>query len=305
MKTSEAYVFDIKRFAVHDGQGIRTTVFFKGCPLRCMWCQNPEGLLPDPQILYLENECIHCGLCQKHAFKGQLIAYEDRPYFNKQYPGRFDNLINICPSTAIRYDATRYSVDELLEKVKEDQIFFQQAGGVTVSGGEPLMQGEFLVTFLRRCQEEGIHTMMETSAYGSWEILSQALHFLDALYVDLKIYDDKAHQKATGVSNQLILRHIENILSGPFRHKVIIRTPLIPGFTASPENIAAIVRFITRIDPDVRYELLNYNPLAEAKYHLTDFTYGVTGHPKMYTSTEMQVFYETARQAGLKHLIIE
>ena len=123
MTTSKALVFDIKRFAVHDGDGIRTTIFFKGCPLHCIWCQNPEGISPQRQPVYFQNNCIHCRCCEKYAKAGQMIYQNDRPYFNKDYQGDFDNLVNICPSSAIRYDSQYYDVDMLMKEIESDRVF--------------------------------------------------------------------------------------------------------------------------------------------------------------------------------------
>lgn len=305
MKTSSAYVFDIKRFAVHDGTGIRTTVFFKGCPLRCVWCQNPEGLLKDPRPIYLASNCIHCRLCERNSYEGQMVYKDDRPYFNYDYQKGFDNLVEICPSTAIQYDAKAYTVDELMEKIEDDKIFFRESGGVTFSGGEPLLQGAFLLEMLKRCKEKDIHTAIETSFFGSWELIESLLPYLDLIYVDLKIFDESSHIEATGVSNQRILDNIRRLLTSEHKDKVIIRTPLIPGFTANQDNIQAICQFILNCNQDVHYELLNYNPLASAKYDLTEFTYGIDDHYKMYTQSQMQSFYDLAIQSGIKNLIIE
>ena len=226
MTTSKALVFDIKRFAVHDGHGLRTTVFFKGCPLRCKWCQNPEGLSPYQRPIYLENSCIHCGRCQQASIEGQMTYQNDRPYLNLNYQGHFDNLIKACPSGAIRYDSEEYDLEKLLEKIKADQVFYREDGGVTFSGGEPLMQGEFLFEILKRCHDEGIHTAIETSMYGPFELIQRILPYLDLIYIDLKVFDEHIHQEYTNVSSQKIKEHIQYILESEYKHKVIIRTPL-------------------------------------------------------------------------------
>ena len=163
MKASKALVFDIKRFAVHDGHGLRTTVFFKGCPLRCRWCQNPEGLETTRQVLYFKTKCIHCRYCQQF---NEHIDYRDRPYF-KENQNDFTDVIKACPSGAIQYDSKEYDLDDLLSKIKEDEVFYKHGGGVTFSGGEPFMQGNFLIEILKRCKEEKIHTAIETSFYTS------------------------------------------------------------------------------------------------------------------------------------------
>ncbi len=301
MKTSN--IFDMKRFAIHDGYGIRTTVFFKGCPLRCKWCQNPEGLSLKPRPIYLKNQCIHCRICEKTAKKGQ-INYDKRPYFHLDYEGDFQNLVKVCPSGAIQYDSQSYTVSELFEKIKEDQVFFRNGGGVTFSGGEPLMQGQFLIEILKKCKEEGIHTAIESSFYANVELVKEVIPYLDLIYCDLKIFDEKRHEELTGVSSKMIKNNIKYLLTSEHKDKVIIRTPLIPTMTATDENITQIVQFIVELYPNVKYELLNYNPLASSKYDLVDLKYSIKD-VKPYTKDEMEHFYQIVRDNILKNIVKE
>lgn len=305
MKTFKALVFDIKRFAVHDGHGLRTTVFLKGCPLRCQWCQNPEGLSTKRKPIYFQNSCIHCRRCERFSKNNQMKYEKGRPFFNPQYQGDFDNLVRVCPSGAIRYDSEEYDIETLLKKIQEDQVFFRDDGGVTFSGGEPLMQGEFLLEILKRCKAIGIHTAIETTLYASFDLIQKILPYLDLIYIDLKVFDEAMHQEYTGVSSKIIKEHIAYVLQSEHKHKVIIRTPLIPTKSATDENITAIAKFLVGIDPEVQYELLNYNPLASAKYDLVDFEYGVDQQYKMYDQQQMQHFYDIVSATGLKNLIIE
>lgn len=305
MKTSKALVFDIKRFAIHDGDGLRTTVFFKGCPLRCHWCQNPEGLSAKRRPIYFKNNCIHCHRCEQFAKKNQITYKNNRPYFHLDYKGDFDNLIQCCPSGAIRYDSEVYDVEKMIEKIKEDQVFFRDDGGVTFSGGEPLVQGEFLLDILKRCREEGIHTAIETTLYAPLDFIKRVLPYLDLIYIDLKVFDEKKHEELTGVSSKKIKEHIQYVLTSQYKNKVIIRTPLIPSMTATDDNITSISNFLIHIYPDVKYELLNYNPLASSKYELVDLEYGVDKQYKMFDKQQMQHFYDIVYITGLKNLIIE
>ena len=300
MKISKTLVFDIKRFSIHDGSGLRTTVFFKGCPLRCLWCQNPEGLNTQRQVIYFKNKCIHCRCCQQ--FKEQINYQNDRPYFQNHKD--FEQVIKTCPSGAIQYDSQEYTLDKLMNKIKEDEVFFQHGGGVTFSGGEPFMQGEFLIKILKRCQKEKIHTAIETSFYTSLELIKKALPYLDLVYIDLKIFDEQKHQACTNVSSQLIKENIRYVLQSEYKDKVIIRTPLIPTMSATDENIHQIVKFLIQINPEVKYEMLNYNPLASAKYELVNLKYGLESY-QMFTKQQMQHFYDVALQAGINNLIKE
>lgn len=305
MKTSKALVFDIKRFAIHDGYGIRTTVFFKGCPLRCRWCQNPEGISSDRKVIYFENKCIHCQRCLQHSLENQITYENNRPHFHQDYQGDFDNIMKVCPTNAIRYDSEEYSVEDLFEKIKEDQVFFRQDGGVTFSGGEPLMQGEYLIDILKKCKEEGIHTAIETTMFASLDYIKRVLPYLDLIYIDLKAFDEIKHEELTGVSSKMIKEHIQYILTSEYRNKVIIRTPLIPTMTATDDNIKDISNYLVNLYNEVKYELLNYNPLASSKYELVDFEYGVDQQYQMYTKEQMQHFYEVVYKTGLKNIIKE
>lgn len=303
MRTSEALVFDIKRFAVHDGDGLRTTVFFKGCPLRCRWCQNPEGLEALRQPVYLKKQCIGCGRCVKASTDGQ-VTWDQGPVLHRE-KGDFEAVADACPAGAIRYDSQPYSLEQLMEQIRSDEVFFRHGGGVTFSGGEPLMQGEFLKDILRSCKEEGLHTAVESSFYGDPDLVKAIAPDLDRIFADMKVFDEKDHEKCTGVNNARIKENIAWLLSSPeHRDKVIIRTPLIPGYTAMEENVGAIARWITSLYPDVKYELLNYNPLAESKYEMTGKTYGLGRH-KLFTKEEMDRFKAAAKTNGIRNLIEE
>lgn len=305
MKTSSGFVFDIKRFALHDGDGLRTTIFFKGCPLRCKWCQNPEGISIKPNLLYLENKCMHCRSCKSIAKTNQLIYRENRPYINREYVDGFENIVQACPTGALCYDSQEYTVDQLIEKIKADKVFYQYGGGVTFSGGEPFMQGEFLLALLKRCKEEKIHIAIETSLYTSKKYIEQALPYLDLWYVDLKLYNDKKHKQYTSVSGKIIKENIRFLLQSVKKDKVIIRTPLIPAITATKENIADIASFLVEIYPEVKYELLNYNALASSKYRFLDMEYAIDHTNKPYNEEQLQHFYHVAIASGIKNLIVE
>lgn len=300
MTTSEVLVFDIKRFAVHDGSGIRTTVFLKGCPLRCRWCQNPEGLLAERGTVWFSSRCIHCGLCAK-ACPDRIDFREGRPYFDA-----FSNpsaAIDICPARALAYDSRYWKIDDLVDKIREDEVFFREGGGVTFSGGEPFLQAPALIELLKQCHEAGIHTAIESSLYTDRSNVQKALPYLDEVYCDLKLYDDTEHREATGVSNQKIRENIAYLLHSDLKDRVTVRTPLIPGYTAEDDNIASIASFLSGQYEAVRYELLNYNPLAPAKYPLTPFTYGVKEDAKAYSAEEMAHFRSVAEAHGIRRAL--
>ncbi len=225
-------IFDLKKYAVHDGPGIRTTVFLKGCPLDCWWCHNPESRKLEPQVVE-----------RKSAQNSPGLSYRD----SREIIGR---------------EAT---VAEVLREIEKDVIFYDQSGGgVTFSGGEPLLQIDFLEALLRECREREIHTAVDTTGYASWEQLERIFPFTDLFLYDLKLLDDRLHRRYTGVSNRLILENLEKLLSRGAR--VVIRIPLIPDFTDSRENLLQIARYLRKFPQIKRIDLLPYNPIGEAKY---------------------------------------
>lgn len=301
-ESEKLLVFDIKRFAVHDGDGIRTTVFLKGCGLRCEWCQNPEGLEKRRDVLYLSNTCIHCGLCMQKALDGQLTWDRDHPVVNHHYKGSQDNIVDACPSGALHYDSTWYTPEELMEEIHKDEAFFRHGGGVTFSGGEPLLAGDALITVLKQCQKEGIHTAVETALYVPAETVKKAAPYLNQMYCDMKIFDSAEHQKLTSQTNIQIKENLKWLLTSKHASKVIVRTPLIPGMTDSKENIQSITSWISSLYPDVKYELLNYNELASAKYPMTGRRY-LPGSLKKLNEEQLNLLRNTAMKSGIRNLL--
>ena len=298
-------VFDIRRFSTHDGGGIRTTVFLKGCPLKCVWCQNPEGLSFQSKPMYFSGKCIHCGTCLRLARQGGVFEENGEIRLNRDVNDDWDAIIDACPSGAIVMDSRTYEPEELVEELLKDEVFFRNGGGVTLSGGEPLGQPEFAIKVLKLLHGAGIHTAIETALDVSSEYVKEALPYLDLIYADMKIADERQHKRYTGVSNVRIKQNLTCILTSSHREKAVIRTPLIPGHTATEENLGEIASFLSGLYPEVKYELLNYNPLAEAKYHLVGRTYCFQENPKLYTKAQMEAFGEIVKANGIKNLIME
>lgn len=299
-------IFDIRRFSTHDGSGIRTTIFLKGCPLRCVWCQNPEGLSYEKRPLWFQNRCIGCGICLDLSRDLGVTQQGNRIHLDITRREDWDEIIDACPGTALQMDSRDLTVEETLEEALKDKIFFEQGGGITLSGGEPFLQPEFLKALLIALKECHIDTAIETSLYVPLTTLKGVLPYLDTIYADFKIYDTEAHRQHTGVSNEIIRENLRYLLTHPhYRSRVIIRTPMIPGYTTHPENIAQIARFLTSLYPGTAYEILNYNPLAAGKYDLVDRTYCFTENPKLYTPDQMETFAGIARENGVKNLILD
>lgn len=239
-------IFDIKEFAVHDGDGIRTTVFLKGCPLRCAWCHNPEGLSPKKELYVKQNNCLHCGLCMAPC--------------NHEECKEFGRCIHICPKNLVSIAGTEWEAETLAKKLLVHKDFFRiTGGGVTLSGGEPLLQWEFCVELLSLLKGN-VNTAIETSGYAKEERFKAVVELCDFVFMDIKIADCELHKKYTGVENTLILKNAEYLKNSGKPHT--FRTPLIPGVTDTEENLKAIEQIVG----DSRWEKLPYNNLAPAKY---------------------------------------
>ena len=296
-------VFDIRRFSIHDGRGIRTTVFLKGCPLRCRWCQNPEGMEDFLKPVWLSKACIGCGKCYKTL--AARNAEEAAVSLQSLEVQKVNDIMDSCPAKAFVWNGKTLTVDDVFAEILKDKVFFAHNGGCTLSGGEPLAQGDFALALLEKLQEAGIHTAIETSLYAQPELVDKAAEKSDQIFADCKIFDPKKHFEATGKSSEIILRNLERLLLGKHAdndngaHKVIVRIPLIPGFTAEKENITAIADFIQARNPAVPVELLNYNPLAASKYPYGDFLGKEIELCKPYSGEQMENFRAMVKKRGL------
>ena len=249
----KATIFDIKEFSVRDGDGIRTTVFFKGCPLRCIWCHNPEGLSPKIELYELTDGCQHCNLCRVPC--------------NHPDCKSFGRCLHICPKNLLRPVGKEYGVEELAQKLLSQKPFFDaMGGGITLSGGEPLLQADFCVSLLQELKGK-LHITIETSGYASEKDFWRVISFCDFVIMDLKLMDDAEHKKYTGVSNTQILANAKRLMESGIPH--LFRTPLIPDITDTKENLSLISAFIG----GECIELLPYNELAPAKYASVHRTY--------------------------------
>ena len=301
----KGYVFDFKRFSTHDGHGIRTTIFLKGCTLNCVWCQNPEGISIRQRPLYFPNKCIHCNTCVHLSENGGVREIDGEIKLDVSRQEDWHQIIEQCPSAALTMDSREMTVEEVVDEACKDAPFFKYGGGVTLSGGEPLFQHEFAIGILKGLKERGVTTTIETASHISTEIYRKAMKYIDYVFADLKIIDSGLHKKYTGVDNTLIRKNLEWLLGSEKAEHVTIRTPLIPDMTANEQNIAGIARFISDLYPEVKYEILNYNPLASAKYDMVDKKYCFEENPPLYSDEQMRKFGEIATENGVKNLILE
>lgn len=245
-------IFDIKEMAVHDGPGVRTTVFLKGCPLRCKWCHNPEGLMMSPQLMFRESRCCHCGNCMKPCAHSECAPY-----------GR---CIYACPKNCLEISGRSVSAEKLAEEIIPTADFMGTFfGGFTFSGGEPLYQSDFLLELIGLLKK--YHLCIETSGYAEAKVFSQVVDKLDSVIMDIKFAESEEHQKYTGVGNSVILENFSYLKSSGKPY--IIRTPMIPGITDTEKNLSGIKRIIG----DSSWEMIPYNPLAGAKYKMLGMKY--------------------------------
>ena len=259
-----ANIFDIKRFSINDGDGIRTTIFLKGCPLACRWCQNPEGLIPEIRLWYAKNICVACKSCIASCEVGALRWDERGVAIDHEACTRCGRCAVACPTGAIRFDAREMSVEEVVWEIERDRPFYGTDGGVTLSGGECMASPAFSLGVLRACRARGINAQIETSLYARPETADAFAEAADLVIADIKLIGSARHFLATGVDNTLILGNIRHLAQKGT--KLLLRVPLIPGFTDDEENIRGIAQFVASLDRGIPVELLNFNPMCREKY---------------------------------------
>ncbi len=270
-------VFNIMRFALHDGPGIRTTVFLKGCPLRCWWCHNPESQSAEPEIIYFEDRCIHCGECVRACPRGALSVEEPGPRVLRDVAlcEPCGECVQVCPTGARQLAGRAMTVREVLREVTKDQVFFDQSGGgVTISGGEPLLQAEFVEELLAECRARRIRTALDTCGLAQPGVLERVRPHVDLFLYDLKLMGRAEHLKYTGVKNDQILRNLEMLAEAG--SPVIVRLPVIPGVNDDGDNLDALAGFMTAHGlRDI--DLLPYHRIGSDKYQRLHLTWRMDG----------------------------
>jgi len=266
-------IFDIQRFSIHDGPGIRTTVFLKGCPFRCCWCQNPESINPFPEITYNVEKCIVCDRCIEVCSENAIISEDDvRKKILNDLCTLCGECIDVCYAEALQWTGREITVEELLAEVKRDNLFYQHSnGGITLSGGEPLLQWKFVVNFLKRGKEEGFHQALDTAGYAPWDKLCRVLDFTDLFLYDIKHINSDKHKEFLGIGNELVLKNARQIAAQKI--PMIIRVPIIPEFNDSKEEIEEIARFTAELKWIKELHLLPYHSLGKHKFDLLGKTY--------------------------------
>ncbi|MBU2488606.1 MAG: glycyl-radical enzyme activating protein [Proteobacteria bacterium] len=309
-KNEGGLVLEIQRMSTEDGPGIRTTVFFKGCPLTCAWCHNPESILARPQVQWVGSRCIRCLGCVSVCPEKALTAGDAGIEVDRDACKGCGTCADECPTTAMELMGTRYTVEDLVREVEKDRAYFESSGGgITASGGEPTMQADFVAAFLKACRDRGLSTALDSSGLCTKAALNRLLPYADLVLFDIKETDPDRHRRFTGVPNEGILANCRYVHDLIMAHgtpaRMWVRTPLIPGFTAFPETIARIGGWIAEnLGPGVaRWDLCAFNNLCRDKYTRLGLSWILADEPLL-SGRELEELAEAARASGVDPEIV-
>lgn len=292
-------VFDIQRFSLHDGPGIRTIVFLKGCPLSCVWCSNPESQGSGPVVMYKQDECLHCGRCAA-ACKRKAIHLDKKTLIDRSICTSCGECVNACPSGALVMKGRRMTVQQVVKELKKDATTYRRSGGgITLSGGEPLVQQEFAAQLLHACKAQGWHTAIETTGFGSEEAVDRVIPFVDTVLLDIKHMDLEKHKRFTGAANDVILKNAQRISR---ISETVVRVPVIPGFNYSEEELEAIAKFAKTLRGVRTLHLLPYHTFGENKYALLGREYGLSDI-KPIKPEELEPYRKVVERHGFQCII--
>ena len=267
-------VFNIQKFSLHDGPGIRTTVFMKGCSMACKWCSNPESINRNPEIMIYDVRCIGCKKCAEACPAGAIAFTEKGREIDWDMCDNCLKCAQVCPSKAIECVGTYMTVDEVVKKVEDDRAFYENSnGGMTVSGGEATVQSGIIAELLKNCRSKGIHTALDTTGYAQWKDIESVLEHVDLVLIDIKHMDSRMHKKGTGVGNEIILENAAKIAA---RVRTWLRIPLIPHYNDSESNIKKVAEFATAIGVE-KVSVLPYHELGSSKYPKLGRVYPMEG----------------------------
>ena len=272
MSELKGQIFNIQHFSTEDGPGVRTTVFLQGCPMRCQWCANPESQKSVRQLAHRAPVCVKCGYCIKNCPQQALSVRDGAIKIARGKCVVCGTCVNVCPSHAMFFYGEEKTMESVFEEVVRDKGFYETSGGgVTCSGGECMIQADFVSELFRKCKEEGIHTTLDTCGYFPPENIEKVLPYTDLVLYDVKLMDNEKHKEYTGASNELILDNLKRIHEYPV--KIFIRIPVIPGYNDSEEDLAATAEFVKELDPSLHVDLLPYHRFGLGKYKMLDMPY--------------------------------
>lgn len=294
--TITGMILNIQKYSLHDGPGIRTTVFLKGCPLSCWWCHNPESQATGPEIMCLPSRCLGCGTCQTVCPEDAISMVDGKAVIDRSRCTVCGECARVCGAQAKEIVGKEHSVEEVMAEVMKDRIFYDQSkGGVTFSGGEPLMQPRFLKELLVQSKDEGLETVVDTSGFAPWKVFEDIIPYTDLFLYDVKVMDDAKHQKYVGASNKLVLANLEKLAAAG--SKIRARIPIIPGVNDDTRNLLETGKFLVKHGiKDVN--VLPYHNMGADKYTRLGKEYLL---PDLKAPTEemMEKVVETLASLGL------
>lgn len=291
-------VFNIQRYSIDDGPGVRTTVFMKGCPLRCLWCSNPESQCGQPEVTYRYTSCKRCGTCVRVCPEKAVTLDDDGVHIDRSICTLCGECVKNCIPQALQISGKKMTVDEVFNVVKKDADYYEASGGgVTASGGEIIAQADFVAALFKKCREAGFHTNADTSGYGDPAGLEKILEYSDLVYYDLKHLDPVKHKEYTGQSNELILKNLKLVVEKGV--PLVIRVPLIPGYNDSEENLRALAQTVADVAKNAPVSIMPYHRYGANKYRMLDMVYPLEDVREP-TQDELQKVKEIIESYGLK-----
>ncbi len=290
----------VQRCSLHDGPGVRTTIFFKGCPLNCLWCHNPECRLREPCLFFKSNLCVGCRRCENYCDRGGHIFKDNFHVFLRSVcPKGCVDCAKVCLTGALETDGLKMSVGELMNVIRKDKDFYLcSGGGITASGGEPLEQFDFLRMLFKKCKEENIHTTLDTSGYTLWDKFEEILPWTDLILYDLKAIDSSTHIHLTGKDNKIIIENLEKLIK--LRKKVIICIPLIPDLNYNEKEFKLFADFLFTLNKEVEIRILPYHKLGISKYEQLGLSYPLR-NVREPTEEEIKMVIDYFLGRGLKN----
>lgn len=300
--STKGIVFDIQRCSLHDGPGIRTTVFLKGCLLKCLWCHNPESWCKAPELLYREDRCANCMMCTKVCPTGAHCIKEEKHIFERERCNACGKCIKVCAHSALRLLGKSMDADEIMDEVVKDMSYFSASGGgMTISGGEPTIQYDFLLELLKKAKEKGIHTCIETSGMAAKDKFISIAKHVDLFLYDIKELDNEKHFKFTGINNDLILSNLGKLYT--LGSEIILRCPIIPGFNDSETDIKSLAELVKKYPRIKAIEILPYHDFGKIKWKELGKEEPL-GNVKKFQEYEIEAILKQFKERGCEKIVL-